>query len=30
MVVVGYREKSKGDVDEDVDGYRWAALSRKT
>jgi len=29
MVIVGYRERSQGDVEEDGDGYRWPDLSRK-
>jgi len=29
MVIVAYREKSRGNIEEDVDSYRWSALSRK-
>ena len=29
MVIVGYKEKSRRDVEEGGDGYRWPALSRK-
>jgi len=27
MIIVGYREESRGDIERD--GYRWPALSRK-